>query len=321
MPFRARNTYRSLGWLVAVSLCFGTALAQGGKSDVGRPVQNQAETKQATPPPPTPPVVSAKKSEPKPDPDNYQTPCDNPKSETDSDLCQQWRMAEAAEEMADWTLGQLISTSVEVVLIFIAIGVALYAGYWARRAAKAGDKTVKVASIAVQDTRESNERQLRAYVCNRAVGWKRARDEATKQFTGFAVKIDWENCGTTPASRCLGYTNSSLFPEDTLPSDFAYPDATSGRSQVTEMGYIGPGQQIHSTLYFDPADIKLVAQKKRYLFVWGWLEYDDIFEGSPRHRSETCVRVDISPDRQRGEPVIAGPYNGIDGSCHHEPKT
>lgn len=42
------------------------------------------------------------------------TPCVNPKSETESDLCAQWRAARAAEKAADWTLWGVIASIIGI---------------------------------------------------------------------------------------------------------------------------------------------------------------------------------------------------------------
>lgn len=45
------------------------------------------------------------------------TPCQNPKSETESDLCAQWRAAKAAEKSADWTLYGVIASAIGISLL------------------------------------------------------------------------------------------------------------------------------------------------------------------------------------------------------------
>lgn len=45
------------------------------------------------------------------------TPCHNPKSETESDLCAQWRAAKAAEKSADWTLYGVIASALGISLL------------------------------------------------------------------------------------------------------------------------------------------------------------------------------------------------------------
>jgi hypothetical protein len=46
------------------------------------------------------------------------------------------------------------------------------------------------------------------------------------------------------------------------------------------------------------ADVKKVVAKTYRLFVWGWIDYDDVFEGTPRRRTEFCfdVEADERPD-------------------------
>lgn len=45
------------------------------------------------------------------------TPCQNPESETESDLCAQWRAAKAAEKAADWTLYGVIASAMGISLL------------------------------------------------------------------------------------------------------------------------------------------------------------------------------------------------------------
>lgn len=42
------------------------------------------------------------------------TPCHNPQSESESDLCAQWRAAKAAEKSADWTLYGVIANAIGI---------------------------------------------------------------------------------------------------------------------------------------------------------------------------------------------------------------
>jgi hypothetical protein len=40
------------------------------------------------------------------------------------------------------------------------------------------------------------------------------------------------------------------------------------------------------------------ASKKKELevFLYGWVEYDDVFEGTPRHRTEYCTQIVVEGD-------------------------
>jgi hypothetical protein len=45
------------------------------------------------------------------------TPCNDPKSETESDLCAQWRAAKAAEKSANWTVWGVIASGIGISLL------------------------------------------------------------------------------------------------------------------------------------------------------------------------------------------------------------
>lgn len=47
-------------------------------------------------------------------------------------------------------------------------------------------------------------------------------------------------------------------------------------------------------------EIEAVTQNKKRLFLWGWVEYDDIFEGTPRHRVDYCFEIKITGEAKSG---------------------
>lgn len=58
--------------------------------------------------------------------------------------------------------------------------------------------------------------------------------------------------------------------------------------------------------------------------LWGWVEYDDIFPTSDRHRTEFSYLIIIGP--KDGGGVTTGhmetdSYNGADDGCTDEPKS
>ncbi|MEE8177628.1 MAG: hypothetical protein V3T65_06510 [Acidobacteriota bacterium] len=191
--------------------------------------------------------------------------CDSPQSREKNDLCQQWRMAEAAEEMADWTLGQILATGVEAVLLAIAIGVAWWAGSWAKRAAIAGNETVET-------TREIGLAQARAYV--HPMGLNIVMDE-NGMITGTARV---ENVGKTPAYKLVCRITITVTPlpfseevlkYDAIPEQFStstLPPGGSVKNKVTTPGLLTAEYQ---------SDI---AAGRAAIFIHGRLEYQDVFQ-------------------------------------------
>src|SRR3954469_20313389 len=44
--------------------------------------------------------------------DTYRAICDKPKHQSDADLCQQWRVAEAGQQQAKWAFWQFIASAI-----------------------------------------------------------------------------------------------------------------------------------------------------------------------------------------------------------------
>jgi hypothetical protein len=59
--------------------------------------------------------------------------------------------------------------------------------------------------------------------------------------------------------------------------------------------------------------------------LWGWAEYNDIFEGTPRHRTEFCADVLVSPDQKAADfgitLAVCPKYNGADDEAMKKPIT
>ncbi len=195
MPRGDRLPHAALrGCLIAfVLLSAGVALAEQDKDRERSGIRDEPHAKQEQAPPSTPLIVGTDSATAKPDPNDYRDPCAEPKTQDDADLCQQWRMAEAAEETADWTFGQVIATGLEAVLLAIAIVIASWAGYWARRAAKAGDRGVDATwDIGMAQTPAYIQvTKVTALLTERAIG---AREMIVP-----TISIEVTNSGNSPA--------------------------------------------------------------------------------------------------------------------------
>ena len=126
---------------LAASLCgllSGPCEAQGDNAaPAAQPQQQQPKTE------PTPLPIT-QQAEKKPDPDYFKRSCDHPKQREDDDLCQQVRMAQAAEEAVYWAEWQTkigIGGLIGVALSLIFSG---WASFAAARAAKAAERAIVV---------------------------------------------------------------------------------------------------------------------------------------------------------------------------------
>jgi len=105
-----------------------------------------------------------------------------------------------------------------------------------------------------------------------------------------------------------------------LPDDFSFPDG-----EISESAAIGARGIFGTPGFFVAiADVKRVIAKTKRLYFWGWIDYDDVFDDTPRHRTEFCF--DVSPDEveDRGQTYMRFPahgrYNGADGDCVRRPR-
>lgn len=164
--------------------------------------------------------------------------------------------------------------------------------------------TLQAALDANSGFRESAERQLRAYVaCPRV-------EIVGPILDRLHLQPVWKNSGQTPtrnACASFGY----LVARD-LPDSFDYPDRRPG-----EYGRIslGAGDEITTNgPFISLAEWESLRSGNARIFLWGWVEYNDVFDVTPRRRSEFCTALVVTPanDEVWSRP---GAHNGADAEC------
>jgi hypothetical protein len=196
--------------------------------------------------------------------------------------------------LADWTVVLAIAT----VGLIIATGVLGVIGYLELRST---DKTIQASAQLAQSAIAANqiavtnaEQQLRAYVTVQEVHMQVHRHPDRMSGYGqivpgnphtYRFSVILKNGGATPAINARINISCEKF-NGHIPPDFAFPS-----SQLFGNALIGPqviwdspSVTVGATELQDPA-----IPAERYL--WGWIEYDDIFPGSFRHRTEFCFQV------------------------------
>jgi hypothetical protein len=243
------------------------------------------------------------------------------KAETDT------RLTNYTGELAFFTKGLFLAT---VVLGIATIGL-LIAAFFQSRDMKASITAAKDAASAARDQVELSRHAL--------ISVERAMVFLSKTHCMADVKrstgqvIDWtfyailENAGSTPTRNMFMHTNWYYFAGG-MPEDFAFHDISSGPVERVPVA-MGPKSTTWSGECEVPIDIIQATRKKEgQLYLWGWVEYDDIFEGTPRHRTEYCMQVNVVGDPTTHElPGTPGSphvpflyqghkkYNGLDEEC------
>lgn len=198
------------------------------------------------------------------------TPCLEASRLEESDLCAQWRAATAGERAAraaQWGnllsfLGALASAGGLLALV-----VTIQQGRSALRRARKANRIA----------RKTAEHELRAYI---AVTLGEMRDVADRSQPKCFVNV--KNVGATPALKVSIQIDSAIFDTDYIPEDAVYG--------VERDFTLHPGQDLRSHLECQyslaPGALDALAQKTCIIWVWGKVEYVDIFDKN--HVSNFC---------------------------------
>jgi hypothetical protein len=112
-----------------------------------------------------------------------------------------------------------------------------------------------------------------------------------------------------------------------MPEDFNFPDIISGPGEkVTPTTFIGHKSVKDAGGKYVPLQVlNSVARGDNHLYMWGWVEYGDIFRKSQRSRSEFCFEVAINGDITKPPTDLVKPpfdfvacakHNGSEDECY-----
>jgi hypothetical protein len=140
----------------------------------------------------------------------------------------------------------------------------------------------------------------------------------------------WKNSGSTPARHVVCHV--SLYYQQgyrRLPDSFDFPERWDDGEPEVFMVSIAPHGQIGDAARRIPiAELMASLQKTKRIFMYGWIEYDDAFPETHRHRTEFCVEIIVrtnpridygkAPQGSRVLPFLfsfQGRHNGTEDEC------
>ncbi len=197
----------------------------------------------------------------------------------------------------------------------------------AREAADAAKKSANTAESALISTQRAlvfpSKIHAMAGISQKAGG-------AVVDWTFFIV---WENAGSTPTRHMYMHTNWSSFNNE-LGEDFDFPDLSTAPIRRRPI-VLGPKATTFSGESVIPIDVLIgAADKRNHVYLWGWVEYNDIFDKTARHRSEYSVEIIVPGDPKvphfPGDPSSPNipffyrggfKYSGMDDECFRKPMT
>jgi hypothetical protein len=246
----------------------------------------------------------------------YDPGCPYPKSREDADLCEQRRMADAAKKTEQFVERQFVINVVQAFFTAFAAIAAAYAAYEAGRAARAAMRSADVANRSLTHLE-------RAFVVFKDI--HRVGNELRKGESYAMVMVEIENSGTTPPRHLITQATFRVFDnaelkDGDLPADFQYLDVETGSDPASFV--LGPKASARLNAFgIKFSDLERIDRGEARGYIWGWSEYDDIFDDTPRHRTEYCFWI-----RTIAKPISSGHiewaaykhHNGLDDECPRE---
>jgi hypothetical protein len=136
----------------------------------------------------------------------------------------------------------------------------------------------------------------------------------------------WKNSGDTPTRNMIMHT-SCMIQTTPLPPGFNFddPDAQTGRGLIPPntqtLGGVAPTPPAPA---ITPQDILDVRNGTKFIFLWGWARYFDVFPGTEQHITRFCWLIDpvgdptIPYDANSPTRVIFRTIHHSEGNCADE---
>jgi hypothetical protein len=183
--------------------------------------------------------------------------------------------------------------------------------------------TIFLAVEAHRQTTVTNEALTsvqRAFVVFKDITYGKLPDYRATDPTGIRLIFAWENSGTTPTKCLVTHMSWALFTPD-IPSNYDFPDFGAGDSR----SLIGPKSTSNMMAIDVPIDtFRSVQAGTHRLYTWGWADYNDIFNGTERHRTEVSAETLVTGNLNDVVPgltfVVLPRFNGADSETMKKPK-
>jgi hypothetical protein len=239
----------------------------------------------------------------------YQYKCEDPPTREDADACQQRRSAQATEDQ--YWIGFWAALASAAAAAFTG-----WAAWEAGKAATAAKDAAEVSQNALVNVQ-------RAFILAEDAKLIKAAIDAGEVPQAYFVSVMWINKGTTWAKHCSQWTGITITPDD-LPNTHDFFTASGENAlAIPRAAVIGPGGNLRSSpIKIDAHLISILMSTNTKLYFYGWFEYDDVFDGTERHRTEFCFKfAPMHSIEADGRGTVEGHFqyhtghNGADDDC------
>lgn len=147
-------------------------------------------------------------------------------------------------------------------------------------------------------TKEALIADKRAFVFAKNLGGFWEIDPPTGTY-GWRFRPLWENSGETPTFRMVMHTSCELR-NAPLPADFRDFDQSDDKTGSALMGpkssSYGGLAPVNPVGPISAQDLLDVQNGRKYLYLWGWARYNDVFPGTQQHLTRFAWAITILGD-------------------------
>lgn len=137
----------------------------------------------------------------------------------------------------------------------------------------------------------------------------------------------FENGGSTPTKHCVMHVSFWRGPNDEISQvDNGFPDLWfEGEPKELSPFFIGPkAEKWSSPIEISVVDLEEIKLGTEKFFMWGWIDYDDVLDDTPRHRTEFGYGMFVTGDFTSTHCTFLfrelDEFNGIDDDCYRSPQ-
>jgi hypothetical protein len=175
------------------------------------------------------------------------------------------------------------------------------------------------ARFLIPDIRDAMIASKRAFVFVKNIEHRFIGKKTTHTITGWNFITQWENGGNTPAKNRTTHIHCDVF-EQPIGFNFEFPDLGD---VVSDGGIIGPRAVMQTHIEIPVEIFDKARSGGAHVYMWGWTDYNDIFQRTKRHRTEFCVEIivhgDVRTETCQFSFAQQGRHNGSDEQCLREP--
>lgn len=157
-------------------------------------------------------------------------------------------------------------------------------------------------------TKEAFIAEKRAFVFATDVSWYWDDPDPVTGFYSFRFRPNWRNSGDTPTKQMTMYCECELRNTE-LPKKHVFVE----HRQDIVRTFVGPKAEIVGPLVplvgqsgIAVGDVNDVQLGKKFLYLWGWGKYHDVFDGTRQHITRFCWLLDPVGDPFAFDPHAVG---------------